>query len=373
MTPPVSIEQWLIQVREDPHILEKFKNGGEDLIELSSTSFSSGSKIKPTEFLRMRIIWHKSRRIEALGDMMTGDPNDNYTGYVSAENKSEGRKIFDAKRHLWQPYLEELKLRAAYKAWRKRTGNSESSKSAYTTMPPQPHPHRPSTECGCFYEPLRWQCLGLTKAESHTPSFDEPEERTYITKPGPGSKPTALSDTTITNIPVTPLKLEPHRQAVQDTLMDDFKDTPGVRSYYPARGGKLNKSADESFINAALLNLLQSVLNVSVEFNSMEWLPTRLPFKLMEEIRTDTGRVSEKRKLMEARVDGYLHRKSSPGLLEEDFNADALAIIEVKRSIRSHDFPQIKRQEGAEMACWISQAGDSWAGLLRSSSSGRKR
>lgn len=373
--PPVSIGQWLEQVAQDPSIPEEFKNGAEDQLKLSSTTFSSGSVVKATESLRMRVIWHKLRRIEALRSMMTDDPNDDYTGYVSAENILEANIIFNSKRNLWQPYFDELKLRMAYKKCRDKesTDSAEPSQSDGTARPPQPHPHKPSPECDVFYRALQWQCLGLTKPVPRNPSFDELKRTSSITKPGPDPTPTAIAGPTAVNRPVTPLKPKTLVQAVQETLQDDFQSTPAASSYYPARGDQ--RAADESYINTSLLLLLQGVLEVGVEFSSMEWLADRLPFNLMETVvtkNTDTGKVFKRvRKLMEARVDGYLCRKSDP--FEEEFNTDALATIEAKRYTRSSAHSTIKRQEGAEMACWISQAGGSKTGLLRTSSSGRKR
>lgn len=310
--------------------------------------------------------------------MMTDDPNGNYRGYVSAENIFEANLIFNTKRNLWKPYFDELNLRTAYKNRRDRasTVSTDPSQCDRIAMPPRPHPHRPSNECHGFYRALRWQFLGLTKPAPENPSLEELERTSSITKPGPNPETTATKGPTAVNQPVTPLKPRTHVQVVQETVQDDFQSTPEASSYYPARGGESNiPAADESYINTGLLLLLQGVLDVGVEFSSMEWLADRLPFNLTETIRTknpSTGKVTKRvRKLMEARVDGYLCRKSDP--FEERFNTDALAIIEAKRYTRSSAHSTIKRQEGAEMACWISQAGGSKTGLLRTSSSGRKR
>lgn len=376
--PPVSIDQWLEQAAEDPSIPDEFKHGAEDQIRLSSTSFSSGSVVTATESHRMRIIWHKLRRIEDLGTMMKDDANENYTGYVSAENSLETSFIYNTKRHLWQQYLQELKKRAAYKEsyLKTRTGTANTSHSANMTIPPRPQPHRPSKECDGFYVALRWHLLGLKDFDTRVTSFDDLERTSSISKPGPDPRPTAVATFAAHNRPVTPLKPQANTQAVHEALPDEFQSTPHVLSFYPGRGGKSNRPAsDESYTNMSLLLLLQAVLDIGVEFSSMEWLADRLPFKLTEtvitkNITTETT-VEQAQKLMEARVDGYLCRKSDP--FEEELNSDALAIIEVKPYVRSSAHPAIRRQEGAEMACWISQDDDSKAGLLRPSSSGRKR
>lgn len=381
--PPVSIEQWLKQVADDPSIPPEFKNGAEDQIKLTSTSFSSGSVVKASESLRMRVVWHKSRSLEALGSMMTDDPKHGYTGYVSTENKSEAGLMFNTKRSSWQPYFKELKMRedkerAADKKKRSRTRTAEPEQSDNgEAVPPWPQQHRPTKECTSFRKILYWQRLGLTEVQPGVPSEDELEQTSSISKSGPGRELVAGPTLTAVNQPVTPLKTNLYGQSVQDTAIDGFQSTPQQISYYPARGGKSNTpAADESYINTALLLLLQNItLEHEVEFSRMDWLATRLPFHLTEKvttINTDTGEDhTTTRKLMEARVDGYLCCKSSP--LQESLNADAVAIIEAKPYTRSSAHSTIKRQEGAEMACWISQTGDSKTGLLRSSSSGRKR
>lgn len=381
--PPASIEQWLEQVAADPSIPLELKNGAEDQIKLTSTSFSSGSMVKATESLRMRVIWHKSRRAEDLTSLMTDDPENGYTGYVSPENMSEARRIFNSKRHLLQGYLDEVKLRderrhAAGKKTRPGTSMAEILQSD-TIVPPEPPlaPHRPSEECGNFRIVLYWQLQGITKVKPGFPSDDELERTSCISKPGPEQERPAPPTPAAVNRLVTPLKPRIQTQTVQDTPKDGFQSTPELKSYWPARGGKANKPApDESFINTAILLLLQTLtLDVGMDLDRLDWMATRLAFHLVEKViteNTDTGEVEElERNLMEAQVDGYLCRKSSPS--DEALNEIPLAIIEAKPYTRSSADTKIRRQEGAEMACWISQSDESETGLLRSSSSGRKR
>jgi hypothetical protein len=74
---------------------------------------------------------------------------------------------------------------------------------------------------------------------------------------------------------------------------------------------------------------------------------------------------------MEARVRGYLCRKVSP--FDKDVNPTALAILEVKPFTLQSALLAIRRQQGAEMAWWISHDTKSVAGLLLPSKSGRER
>jgi hypothetical protein len=77
---------------------------------------------------------------------------------------------------------------------------------------------------------------------------------------------------------------------------------------------------------------------------------------------------STKRELLQSQVDGYLCRKGKNGKM----TIIPLAICEANPFVRRSAYASIRRQEGAEMACWINRCTDDM-GLLRRSISGRKR
>ncbi|KAJ0114080.1 hypothetical protein J7T55_007914 [Diaporthe amygdali] len=369
--PPVSISIWAEQVDQDPSIPSEYKNGAQDQLNLSSTSLSSGSEVDGTDSIHFKTVWHKYRRIESLGNLMTDDPVSGYTGYVSNENNDKASCIFSSKKSMCQPYLDELRLLEAQNCMISKA--KVTQESPFDGMAVRRQPLRPSRNCGSFHSALHWQSL-VTATARMAPTSDELRRTPSITKLGydmlESYAPSAVNQPIVPNTP----KPQPSQQ---DTPKRTAYSTPEVKSYRLAKGGKSNRpSADETYVNTALLLLLQSIIMmVGEEFSKLDWLATRLPLKLLEQvttINTDTEEVDTKLlELMEARVDGYLCQR--PSSSEGSLNSDPLAICEAKPFTRSSALTAIRRQEGAEMACWISQAGDSETGLLRTSTSGRKR
>jgi hypothetical protein len=164
-------------------------------------------------------------------------------------------------------------------------------------------------------------------------------------------------------------------------------ETPAVPRSYPAVGGVQNPATtDENYVNTALLSLLQMLiyymreLTVSpnsrldfrgLDFGALDWLADRLALKLYRR-QSGIGPAA----LMEARLDGYLCKRSSqPSNGGPLFNDLPLAIVEAKACVRSAGGSAIRWQESAEMACWVSSLAEESEhnGLLQSSASGRKR
>lgn len=368
---PVSILTWLNQVNGDPSIPSEFKNGSQDQLKLSNKSLSSGSGLDQTGSLHLKTFCHPYSHIESLGKLMTDDPKSGYTGYVSTTNNDKASHVFGSMRARLQPYLDELKLLAAEEGTDSRAKIIKESQSNGLAVPRQPL--RPSKDCDNFRWVSYWQSLIAASALA-TPTSDEPQGTSSITKSG--GKLVGPDAPSAVNQPIEPIT--PRSQSSeQDTSKRTAHSTPEVTSYRLARGGKSNRpAADESYVNTALLLLLQAIiLEIEDEFRTLDWVATRLPLRIMEWVTTasnNTGDVGTKViQLMEARVDGYLCRRPHP--LEKKLNSEPLAICEVKPFTRGSALTAIRRQEGAEMACWISQAGDSQTGLLKTSTSGRKR
>lgn len=374
-SPPVSLKSWREQVDRDPNIPSEFKNGAQTQLKLSSTSFSSGSEITPTENLYLRAIWHKYLDIEALKSMMVDDPKTGYKGYVSTENLAATSRIFDEKQRMWQSYLKELRIRE--NEWIRRTRTQSAGFSHSGAVPSQPL--GPPMECGNFADALYWQLLSTTRDIAKETTAEEIRRTSSISKPepAPDHEPNTIPTPSAVNRPMTPFKSMLDDPTEQDTPIFGIHRTPEARSYHPAIGGQVNKPAtDEYYVNTAVLSFLFGIkLSVGVEFSSLDWLAKRLPLKLKKNTLSKnpgTGKTEMLMKeLMEARLDGYLCRR--PSAFEDKVNTEPLAILEAKPYTRSSALASIRRQEAAEMACWISQAGNSKAGLLRSSTSLRKR
>lgn len=373
--PPASINAWLKQFDKDPDIPAEFKNGAQNQLKLCNKSFSSGSELKPTESLQLRTIWYRYSKIKDLRHLMMDDPETRYRGFVSAKSMSMANDIYNDKESQWQPYFDEVKMRSDQAAI--FTGAPAVDLSNNMAVPLESL--RPSEECKTLHGALQKQCLVMKKVYKGDPTEDELLRTFFVRKPGPDPEPEP-SPTPIPfaiNRPITPPKFTLNDQTEQDTPIGGVQSTPELWNYYPARGGQSNQpAADENFVNTAIVDLVEGItVDVGVEFSSMDWVERRLPFKLSEKLTTinvDTGEETTRmRELMEARVDGYLFR--SPSSFDTRLNTAPLAIIEAKPYTRSSALSSIRRQEGAEMACWISQAGDSTTGLLRSSRSGRKR
>lgn len=373
--PPVSLKSWLKKIDKDPNIPAEFKNGAQNQLKLCNKSFSSGSVLRPSESLHLRVIWSKYFEVKDLTHLMVDDPKTGYRGYVSTENMSLASHIYSTKRSLWQPYFDEVEMRSAQETTSPGAPAVELSKNMAVPL----ESLRPSEECKNLYSALQFQCLVMKKAEDKDPTDDELLRTFSVSKPGPepDPEPAAMPKPSAMNKPITPHKSTLYGRTEQDTPTIGAHSTPEVVSYYPAPGDQFNKpAADENYVNTALILLLEGItVDVGVEFSSMDWLAARIPFKLLEKVTTinsDTGEDHTRtRELMEARVDGYLCRSPSP--FETTLNSAPLAIMETKPYTRSSAQSSIRRQEGAEMACWISQAGNSKTGFLRSSTSGRKR
>lgn len=310
-TPPTSISGWLKQVNEDPTISPEYRDDAEDQLWPSSTSFSSGFMLSPTENLLLRPIWHSHPGTQSLQEMMTDNSEDHHTGYISAENQSKAKSIFSSNRSWWQPYLDELELRAA----------GQGTVKSVT----------PLIHCGDLHLARQYQLLALAMAGDEEPTTEYLERTSSIWKP----------------------ELDPARGPTFTRLLDD-----------------------QHYVNMALVLLLSGVtLGVGDDCGTMDWLPSHLYFQLMEEVTTrGTGTEEDliwMRELVIARVLGYLSRRAGPFQLE--LNTDAAAILDAKPFTRSSARTAIRRQEGAQMACWISKAGDTENGLLKTSTCGRKR
>lgn len=109
----------------------------------------------------------------------------------------------------------------------------------------------------------------------------------------------------------------------------------------------------------------------------LDWMADRLSLKLYDR----SSKSPAPRELMESRVDGYLCRRdyvqssADKTKFSPRFNQYPLAILEAKPFTRLSALSHIRWQESAEIASWVSGLEEKYeqVGLLRSSTSGRKR
>lgn len=359
-----SIPQWAAAVRHRLNISDSDPMKNEKTWEFNTSGwdFSSGSDLTVDDYLRLRVIWYTWPDIGAFGSYLRDNPalskgEENvptpYTGYVSQENDDLATQIYVS---LWpeiKGYLQDIRT------------NKDGT--------------RPSAQCGLFFSVRHWQGLVDSRVKEHY-TLEEAARSRRVRKSMESIDgiTASLSTTSITGPPQTPQKQTASHEEELPSIQ-----TPAVPSSLPATGGKQNPAAsDETYVNTALLLLLQSVtfcmLNAGskeLELGSLEWLADRLPLKMCKRIPNLNG--DEKvHELMEARVDGYLcHRQSGNGGNRPCYNNLPLVILEAKASTRRAGHNSIHWQESAEMACWVSSLPDDYEnyGLLQSSTSGRKR
>ncbi|KAI3331304.1 hypothetical protein F4824DRAFT_476196 [Ustulina deusta] len=99
---------------------------------------------------------------------------------------------------------------------------------------------------------------------------------------------------------------------------------------------QLKAIQDEQIVNTALILYLDAVTIHCPELEA-DWTLHRVPFISKDYVGNKT---------YEARVDGYLKRRS---------DGEPLVILEVKPFLRENKPVEIRMQEGAQMAAWINQ------------------
>jgi hypothetical protein len=352
--------------------------------------FSSGSDLTEKEYLLLRVIWNHRENISEFHTYMRNSSalnvEDNtpslYKGYVSPENDDLAKQIYQELAPKFRGYLEDI------------YSNTDGT--------------RPSAGCDLFLPARHWQGLVMSRIKKVHTEAEAAAMPSKVWKTGDdpvGASPsdgggdndddgkggdgsgdggastatTSMAKMSISDTPKTPVK--------QGARAQHQMETPAVPRSYPAAGGMQNPATtDENYVNTALLLLLQMVtyyireLTVAsdgrldfrgLDFGALDWLADRLALKLYRR-QPGIGPAT----LMEARLDGYLCKRSSqPGSGGPLFNDLPLAIVEAKACVRSAGGSAIRWQESAEMACWVSSLAEESEnyGLLQSSASGRKR
>ncbi|KAH8777857.1 hypothetical protein F5883DRAFT_409148 [Diaporthe sp. PMI_573] len=324
--------------------------------------FSSGSDLTKEDYLRLRVLWYTWTDIGSFRSYMRDNPallndeqqNTPYTGYISPENDEIANAIYNAIKPKLDGYLYDIR----------RVGKGDAT--------------RPSADCGMFYMTRYWQGLvSIILKEVYDENDKKRHFRGKVRKseaglpqaPGP-SRP-----------PQTPTKQKQPRQP-----QEGF-GTPALDEARASAGGLQNPAtADETYVNTALLLLLQTgdspdplaiALSQARGLRYLDWLADRLPLSLVDR----SSKATSAKKLMEARVDGYLCRRDFVQDSNNDkgfhprFNKYPLAILEAKPFTRLSALSAIRWQESAEIASWVSGLDDAYegVGLLQSSTSGRKR
>jgi hypothetical protein len=418
-------------------------------------AFSSGSDLTKDDYLRLRVLWYTWTDIKTLGNYMRDNPvliNDNqvqtrYTGYISPENDEIANTIFNAIQPQLHGYLHDIQ----------RVGKGGDAT-------------RPSADCGMFYMARYWQGLvTMILNEKYDENDRKRQFRGKVRKSEAGLPRPQPAPAGPSRPPQTPTRQKQPRQPHEGF------GTPALDPAKASAGGLQNPAtADETYVNTALLLLLQTVTRLMTDLEQtyrrpsnpssrststassrapsrtasqertkesgsqansrsgsvdrvlatqldrrpssqpsdrpssssastrdnkegasqdpledalsklgglryLDWLADRVPLSLMDR----SSKATAAKKLMEARVDGYLCRRDfvqapgtgKQGAFDPRFNKFPLAILEAKPFTRLSAISAIRWQESAEIASWVSGLDDAYeqVGLLQSSTSGRKR
>lgn len=197
--------------------------------------FSSGSDLTKEDYLRLRVLWYTWPNSWSFRSYMRDNPallNDNqqstpYTGYITPENDEIADAIYNAIKPTLQGYLRDIK----------RVGRGDAT--------------RPSADCGMFYMARYWQGLVSLKLKE---VYDENEKRKHFRgKVRKSEIPISLAAGP-SRPPQTPTKQTQPRQP-----QEGF-GTPALQASRASAGGLQNPAtADETYVNTALLLLLQTV------------------------------------------------------------------------------------------------------------------
>ncbi len=236
---------------------------------------------------------------------------------------------------------------------------------------------RPGLDCGPYFFPRYWQGLVMARIKSRYTAAEEAALSSKIWKSVASVDDDSSIDSfsadddaasvnaVVASMASTSISERPKMPSKQVSQAQPQMETPAVPRSFPTTGGTQNPpTSDETYVNTALLLLLQTLtlsmaelgksLHNRLDFGDLDWLADRLPLKLYR--RQSGGGPVE---LMEARVDGYLckrdyHPHDKNGAILPRLNNLPLAIVETKPCVRSSGGTSIRWQESAEMACWVS-------------------
>ncbi|EAQ86226.1 predicted protein [Chaetomium globosum CBS 148.51] len=204
----------------------------------------------------------------------------------------------------------------------------------------------PLPECGYFSMVRYWQVMATTHTKGS--GTDGPKtDKSQAEKEDARGRPTTPVEQQGSGGPST-VATPPRQILPPSNTPSDFR-TPAAVSHPAAKGGADNPpSADESYVNVALLLLLQTISQgFHKHFSDLHWVPPRLALHLKVPVFNPATHTVDNKLLLEARVDGYLCRGKAGPSWEKP-----MAICEAKSGTRSHPLNE---------------------GLLQNSNSGKKR
>ncbi|KAI1735405.1 hypothetical protein F4680DRAFT_453092 [Xylaria scruposa] len=302
-------------------LAEKFDVRDKSIHQITFTN--SASNIGARQFLTLRACWPKYKDPRDLAGRLTSWLDIDY--------------LRSAKDHLlerqdWQSYLEAIADHLSHE----NSDDSFYSLGSFSLVRyyqlashKRPNPSIHAAELSCLpkldFSPIATRTRA---AQSGVPSTPTPA----------GRGPNVNVDHLTSDMEDMSLGLE------SDSASEDGANEPLPFSPHSPLSGDIAKTypliEDEQIVNTALL-LYLNALTIHCKTIKGDWTIHRHPFVV---------KTTEKTKVYEARVDGYLKRRA---------DGEVMALVEVKPFIRysdpSGDGQAVKMQETAQVAAWISQ------------------
>lgn len=319
----------------------------------------SSSGLTHSEYLHLRTVWYRYQADSHISDfakLLKNDDKTGYKGFVSPENNDRAAVLVT--RPKISPYLEKYLAEI-------REAKARRAEASFSKEKERPRLLHPSPECGYFAMARYWQIMATTHTKQLGPG------RSKIVKHGVVEEARGRSTTPDGQhgLGKPSNATTPPRQITSNSGSPSKLETPAATSHPTAKGGVKNPpSADEAYVNVALLLLLQAVSQHYKDgLPELHWVPPRMALRCAVPIFDSAEQIFKRKLLFEAQVDGYLCDATDDGGLGRP-----MAICEAKSGTRSSVLTGTERQEAGEMAAWIcSRPGGE--GLLQSSNSGKKR
>lgn len=267
----------------------------------------SGSKLDRPEFLHLRVLWDITSARPGFPDVFQ-DPAE---AMKNAKASLQSFPWYDSAvedSHDFKKWL-------ALALWKKSAVNIANRKDI-----PRKNEENKERYKGFYQDPFKLvvpegPVSSRTRSAMREPSQIEPAQREPVQREPPHSRDSSTS---------------------QSAASDNYRPNANPRN------------PDEQIVNEALLRLLEGISLYDAS-SSVEWSSGRKTFSVQQ---GDAALGEEVVKVMTAATDGSLQRIPGPGVHPED--TTTYAILEAKPFRRIKHQVDIRMQEGAEMAAWIS-------------------
>ncbi|KAI0435027.1 hypothetical protein F5Y09DRAFT_158661 [Xylaria sp. FL1042] len=267
---------------------------------------SSGSQIERREFLLLRIIWPKKKKVSRLYSMHENNPH-----VKLAKSFLNDGPI----RPMWEKYIKSIQSAQGLGAINPHELGTFSLVRYHQLQTKDWNYGNSGTRSKVDFSPIAGRTRSQTARDPTTPTRAS-------TNPGIDA---LFKDLGIDNTP----------PSGKSSMSSPFTPLGQGDTYYPP-GANSGAVVDEQIVNTALIEYLNAL---AIHYPELEadWTLHRLPL---------IAQNGDRGKTYEARIDGYLRRRD---------DGMPLVILEVKPYQRSWKRDEVRMQEGAQMAAWINR------------------